>query len=160
MVELAGIPPFGGGGVNTRPVSDTAAAAVPAVEASVKGQGLSGHSSSNQSHSDQHGKNLDGQAASQPAPRVGAGAPDPDALTGPPPSFQVSVLEMDRNLAQTLARINAAHAIESDAKAIAGPSPDETAAPEQSAADMSGGTGPADHTELADAAVTGQPDAA
>jgi len=117
MVGLAGIPPFGGGGVNIRPnIEPAAAAAVPLVEASVAGQALSGRMSSGQSQTDSGAGHPSGQPVEQK--RV-----DLNEVPGPPPTFQISLLELDHNLAETLARINAAHAIARDAGAIASRSP-------------------------------------
>ncbi|MCP3968864.1 MAG: hypothetical protein GY717_00805 [Rhodobacteraceae bacterium] len=140
MVDLAGIPPFGGGGVNVRPVNDAPASAVPAVEAAGAGQGLAGRMDSERS---QTGSGQGWQQAPQPGI---VQETDPHALPGPPPTFQISLLEMDRDLSQMLARINATHAIASDAAAIAGPAegPDR--------ADTAG-PGP-DHNDATDARDT------
>ena len=117
MVDLAGIPPFGGGGVNIRQTPDSPAPQVPVVEATLKGQSLSSRGSSNASqhesgHQGGHNPKPDSPQIHEPI--------DPNVLPGPPPAFQISLLELDRDLAQTLARLNATQAIQSDANAIAG----------------------------------------
>ena len=111
MVELAGIPPFGGGGVNIRQTNTPPAPAVPAVEAAATGQGLSGRMSSNQSQSESGSDRHNAPSLALPGPD----RPDPHALPGPPPAFQISLLELDRDLAQTLARLNAEHIHSSEA---------------------------------------------
>lgn len=116
MVELAGIPPFGGGGVNIRQTSTAPAPAVPAVEASSAGQGLSGRMSSSQSHN--NGFTLGYRASDTRSDRARREIVDPNALPGPPPTFQISLLELDRDLAQTLARLNAKRAIAGNVQAI------------------------------------------
>jgi len=129
MIELAAISSFGGGGVNIRQsVETTPQAAVLAVENSLAGQGLSSQMSSGYSQSDQSHTNTGSRQQSTPQKAV-----DPNPLTGPPPTFLMNVLEMDRDLAQSLARMNAEHTfpkepapVSSDASAEP-----EVAAPEQ-----------------------------
>ncbi|KMW58380.1 hypothetical protein AIOL_003353 [Candidatus Rhodobacter oscarellae] len=97
----------------------------------------------------------------QPAPDAPAEPkPDEHTIPGPPPAFQISVLELDAQLQESLARMNASHSFgrEEDANARfveAPPSPGaDTAlaldAPEDAAADQ-----PAENAETR--ARTGAP---
>lgn len=143
MVDLAGIPPFGGGGFSIRQPVEPPAPMVPPVEPSANSAGLSGNISSGQPQTES------GRQASVPAPlqRDPKEPVDRHAVPGPPPTFQISLLEMDRDLSATLARMNAAYAIERDAEAIAGRS-DET-----------GQARPADAREVAQDTGAARPDA-
>ncbi|SMR83275.1 hypothetical protein SAMN04488030_3190 [Aliiroseovarius halocynthiae] len=50
--------------------------------------------------------------------------PDPDQPVGPPPTFQLNVLEMERQLQQRLAQIEFSRALESDRASL--PAPDNS----------------------------------
>ncbi len=100
MGDFAGILPFGGGGVPIRSANDTPKPAIQPVAGGSKGQGAS-------ARMDQ------GRAELPFIPRSrerGAGRDEygPHVLTGPTPAFQASVLEMERDLKQTIARLEAA----------------------------------------------------
>ena len=100
MGEFAGIPPFGGGGVSVRPLNDTAKPAIQPVAGGSAGQGTSARM--DQGRADlpfmPKSKERDGEQAEY----------GPHVLTGPSPAFQASVLEMERDLKQTIARLEAA----------------------------------------------------
>ena len=128
---------------------------VPVVEPGASSQATSGRMSSG--HPQTEGGQSDGSefAYATAKKRV-----DPNATPGPPPTFQISLLEMDRDLAETLARINASYAMERDAAAIASPSaetgqgaPDARNAPEPppETSDISAATEPADDIQQREA---------
>ena len=116
MVDFAGMPPIGSGGINIRHTADPATQPLPAVESGSAGQGLSGRMTSGQSHTNTGSGD---QGAAQTASAEPLAKPDPDAPTGPPPSFQITVLEADRDLDRVLARLNTEHALQEDASLIA-----------------------------------------
>jgi len=124
MGDFAGILPFGGGGVPIRSQNDTPKPAIQPVAGGSAGQGAS-------ARMDQ------GRAELPLMPRSrerGAGRDDygPHVLTGPTPAFQASVLEMERDLQQTIARLEAARGKqESD---VAMGMLDQTEAPENAEA--------------------------
>ncbi len=134
MGDLAGIPPFGGGGVNLRPFIDTTPAAVPAVEPSVGGQALTGRMSSGSQNAG--GRSSDRQTAAHPVLQEPF---DEHALPGPPPTFQVTLLEVDQHLMRTLARINAANGFRNSA--IAAELPDQSGSAPTGRQDIGGDGG-------------------
>ncbi len=100
MGDFAGILPFGGGGVPIRSQNDTPKPAIQPVAGGSSGQGAS-------ARMDQ------GRAELPFMPRSKERDPGreeygPHVLTGPSPAFQASVLEMERDLKQTIARLEAA----------------------------------------------------
>ena len=117
MVDLAGLPSFGGGGVNIRQNVEPPVPVVPVVEPGASSQASSGRMSSGHPQTDSGQRDGSEFAYANAKKRI-----DPNATPGPPPTFQISLLEMDRDLAETLARINATYAMERDAAAIASPS--------------------------------------
>ena len=115
MGDLAGILPIGGGGSTVRPHVESTTQAVPAVQSSVAGQSLAGQNGSGGSQ----GKGQKSYGADS-APAFKRKSPvDPNAHAGPTPAFQVSVLEMDKDLQQALARLEAEHAKPENDAAIA-----------------------------------------
>ncbi len=113
MGDFAGLPPLIGNGIPQRPFSDTPAPSVPPVEAPLAGQALGGRSAAQNSG----GQSRDKQ--DRDAQRLHSADFDDTTLPGPPPAFQVSLLELDQDLMLTLARINANHAMINAADAVA-----------------------------------------
>ena len=108
MGDFAGILPFGGGGVPIRSPNDTPKPAIQPVAGGSAGQGAS-------ARMDQGRAELPFMPKSK---ERGADHEEygPHVLTGPTPAFQASVLEMERDLQQTIARLEAARGMqESDA---------------------------------------------
>ena len=106
MGDLAGILPIGGGGTSVRPNVENSTQAVPAVQSSVAGQSLAGQNGAGTSQD--KGQQRSG---AETAPAFQRKSPvDPNAHAGPTPAFQVSVLEMDKDLQQALARLEAERA--------------------------------------------------
>ena len=115
MGDLAGILPIGGGGSTVRPHVETTTQAVPAVQSSVAGQSLAGQNGSGGSQ----GKGQKSNGADTAPAFLRKSPVDPNAHAGPTPAFQVSVLEMDKDLQQALARLEAKHAKPENDAAIA-----------------------------------------
>ncbi len=131
MGDLAGIPPFGGGGVAIRPHEHAAPPAVPAVEPSLDSQGLNGQTTKNDAHDVRFAKQDRTDVDAAPVPALQRDPIDRHALAGPTPAFQVSLLEMDRQLQDALARMEAAHSQpESEAAIAVSEAPSDTPAPE------------------------------
>ncbi len=100
MGDFAGILPFGGGGVPIRSTNDTPKPAIQPVAGGSKGQGASARMDQGRA-----------ELPFMPKSRERATGRDdfgPHVLTGPTPAFQASVLEMERDLKQTIARLEAA----------------------------------------------------
>ena len=114
MGEIAGIPPFGGGGANLRPPTETAPVALAPVAQGDSSANLSGRMDSDASG---HGsaRYQTPNALTDSLPRQPL---DGTELAGPPPSFQVSILELDRDLQAALAKITASHSLKQDVAAI------------------------------------------
>ena len=122
MGDLAGILPIGSGGSTVRPHVETTTQAVPAVQSTVAGQSLASQNGSGGSQ----GKGQKG-TESDTAPAFKRKSPvDPNAHAGPTPAFQVSVLEMDKDLQQALARLEAERSKPENDAAIAPVSQPET----------------------------------
>lgn len=102
MAEFSGIPPLGLNSI-VRPAPAAPPPAVPGVEAGLKGGGLSGQMSSDARQS----VPTRARAPEQAKAETGSGRPDPQQLAGPSPSFQASVLELELDLQNTIARVEA-----------------------------------------------------
>lgn len=97
MAEFSGIPPVGINSI-VRPAPEAPPPAVPVVEASLKGGGLSGRMSSDSRNAASSGEHR----------RAEPGRADQDQLAGPSPAFQASILELELDLQNTIARVEAA----------------------------------------------------
>ena len=104
MGDIAGSLPFGGGGVPIRSQNDTPKPAIQPVASGAAGQGVGARM--DQGRPDRpllpNGKDQD-----TPSQQRGGRDYGPHVLTGPTPAFQASVLEMERDLKQTIARLEA-----------------------------------------------------
>ncbi len=124
MGDFAGILPFGGGGVPIRSQNDTPKPAIQPVAGGSAGQGAS-------ARMDQGRADLPFMPKSRER-YPGREEYGPHVLTGPSPAFQASVLEMERDLKQTIARLEAARGKqESD---VAMGTPERSEAPEDAEA--------------------------
>lgn len=135
MSDLFGVPAFGGGGISHRPPPDHLGPKVPEVAAIAsdasatfnKGSNLPGQNGdsfdTSKSKRDDAGAYApsDPRSAATDKPRF-----DADTLTGPTPSFQASLLEVESDLRNVIAQVEAKRAQDSDASAIA-PAPRSTA---------------------------------
>lgn len=97
MAEFTGIPPVGLNSI-VRPAPEAPPPAVPKPEAGLKGGGLSGQMSSNPRN----------PFTSRFSERQGQAWIDPGQHAGPSPAFQASVLELELDLQNTIARVEAA----------------------------------------------------
>lgn len=136
MTDILGVPAFGGGGFSQRVPPDQPRPSIPHIaqpandgtSTSQKGRDLPGQ------NGDTHSKTRSTSDAAQDAPKArGDGKTTPDAwdepkrldpytLTGPTPAFQASVLEMESDLRNVIAQVEAKRALKTDESAIA-PSP-------------------------------------
>jgi hypothetical protein len=134
MSDLFGVPAFGGGGISHRPPPDHLGPKVPAVAAlandssatSKKGTDLPGQNGDSFDTSKSKRDDVGAYAPSDPRekssekPRF-----DADTLTGPTPSFQASLLEVESDLRNVIAQVEAKRAQKTDQAAIA-PAPSLT----------------------------------
>ncbi len=104
MAEFNGIPPVGNSSV-VRPAPMAPPPAVPGVEASLKGGGLSGRMDA---QGRAPGPGRTGLQSSGTADEDRPRQADRDQLAGPSPAFQASVLELELDLQNTIARVEAA----------------------------------------------------
>ena len=124
MGEIAGLPQLGGGGIPLRLNTDRNGQGVPPVEAALRGRGLDGRMPSGGGGARAEARRGDPKPDQETPPR----RLDVHTLTGPSPAFQATVLELERELRQSIARIEAAQGLPEAASAIAPPAPAETAA--------------------------------
>jgi hypothetical protein len=103
MAEFSGIPPVGINSI-VRPAPVSPPPAIPDVEPGLKGGGLSGQMMSNARQQVPGRARPHDQVTPDPR-RRGA---DPAQLAGPSPAFQASVLELELDLQNTIARVEAA----------------------------------------------------
>lgn len=137
MSDILGVPVFGGGGISHRPPPDHLGPQVPEVTAIAddasatfnKGSNLPGQNGdtfdTSKSKRDDAGAYAPTASRETPTekPRF-----DADTLTGPTPSFQASLLEVESDLRNVIAQVEAKRAQQSDAAAIA-PAPATNATP-------------------------------
>jgi hypothetical protein len=141
MSELLGVPAFGGGGFSNRPPPDQPGPTVPAVAALAsdssatfnKGANLPGQNGDTNTKTKQVHEESGAYAPRDPREVSEARAQfDPNMLTGPTPSFQTSILEMESDLRTVIARVEAKRAMHFDGNAIApAPQKDETTRPSE-----------------------------
>lgn len=124
MGEIAGLPQLGGGGIPLRLNTDRNGQGVPPVEATPKGRGLDGRMPSGGGGARAEARRGDPMPDQETPPR----RLDVHTLTGPSPAFQATVLELERELRQSMARIEAAQGLPEAASAIAPPARAESAA--------------------------------
>lgn len=121
--ELGALSSFGGGIAPARISPETAVPAVAPIE-----PGQHSHGASPQMDSGQRGADTgvrDRHRADNPAETGAQRAerPDPNVLTGPSPAFQASVLELEQDLQNVIARLEAARGKRESDTAM-GPVPD------------------------------------
>ena len=104
MSDLATFTPVGTGPV-ARPVMDVAGPKIAPVQKSDTDQNLAGRNGSQNPDSFVAQKDT----ARSPYTAVSENSMNKDTPAGPPPTFQISILELDAKLAMDLARINASH---------------------------------------------------
>lgn len=128
MSDMFGVPAFGGGGVSLRSPPQNLGQTVPEVAAIAddtsatfnKGSNLPGQNGDSFDTSELNRDTAGAYAPSDPRdtytqkPRF-----DVDTLTGPTPAFQASLLEVESDLRNVIARVEAERAQASDAAAIA-----------------------------------------
>ncbi|SEL22647.1 hypothetical protein [Pacificibacter marinus] len=141
MSDILGVPAFGGGGFSNRPPLDQPEPTVPAVAALAsdssatfnKGANLPGQNGDTNTKTKQVQEESGAYAPRDPREASKARAQfDPNMLTGPTPSFQTSVLEMESDLRTVIARVEAKRAMQFDGSAIAPvPQKDETTRPSE-----------------------------
>lgn len=130
MVDLRGIPPAYMGNMTFHGVTDPSATKSIAIEDSKAGSSLSGGSLSGQSRgyydrtgNDRTGNDRTGSANEAATPGGGRAdklseKTDEKTNAGPPPSFQISILELERDLSSQLARMNAEQSLSRDVQAV------------------------------------------
>jgi hypothetical protein len=128
MSDIFGVPAFGGGGVSLRPPPQNLGQTVPEVTAIAddtsatfnKGSNLPGQNGDSFDTSQSNRTDAGAYAPSDPRDAL-AQKPrfDVDTLTGPTPAFQASLLEVESDLRNVIARVEAKRAQISDAAAIA-----------------------------------------
>ena len=138
MVDLRGMPPAYMGNMTFHGVTDPSAKKSIAIEESKAGSSLSGGSLSGQlsgqpsgqsrnyydrTGSDQNGIDRNDSANANSAPEVSkadkqSDKRDENTNAGPPPSFQISILELERDLSSQLARMNAEQSMSRDVQAV------------------------------------------
>ncbi len=111
MSEIAGFPPVGGDALFHAAIESRKSLVAPAEKGSA-GTGANAQFGSGGGGSQMPQKTPDALFA--PMPKA-----DANAHPGPPPAFQVSLLDLDAQLQDTLARLNADRARERDADAVA-----------------------------------------
>jgi hypothetical protein len=125
MSDILGVPAFGGGGALYKPTPDQPEPTVPAVAALASDSSATFNKGANLPS--QNGETDTKKAQEQSGayapqdPRDAAEARaqfDPYILTGPTPSFQASVLEMESDLRNVIAQVEAKRALKSDEGAI------------------------------------------
>lgn len=134
MSDILGVPAFGGGGGSLRPPPVDLGQTVPEVTAIADDTSATFNNGSNLPS--QNGDSFDSSQVNHDT--AGAYAPsdprdtltekphfDTDTLTGPTPAFQASLLEVESDLRNVIARVEAKRAQVSDAAAIA-PAPQTT----------------------------------
>jgi len=124
MVDLRGMPPAYMGNMTFHRAPDPSANKTPAIEESKAASSLSGGSLSGQSRNffDRTGSANDNSAPDTAKADRPMEKRDENTNAGPPPSFQISILELERDLSQQLARVNAEQSLARDILAVA-PSP-------------------------------------
>ncbi|MDJ0627126.1 MAG: hypothetical protein QNJ44_02605 [Rhodobacter sp.] len=133
MGEFAGLHPLWGvGGLPLRQQTDMPHPAVPPVEASVRGQGLDPRPQTAAQPDTRFARHQKGDGSERaPADPAHKQPLDSNTLTGPPPAFQTTVLELEQDLRRAMALIEAARngpRTEAAIAAASQPSPDGTGA--------------------------------
>ncbi|MFT6526662.1 MAG: hypothetical protein ACJAYH_000345 [Celeribacter sp.] len=136
MSDILGVPAFGGGGISHRPPPDHLGPKVPEVTAIAndasatfnKGTDLPSQNGDSFDTSKSKRDDAGAYAPSDPHEKLFEKPHfDADTLTGPTPSFQASLLEVESDLRNVIAQVEAKRAQKSDAAAIApAPSLDAT----------------------------------
>lgn len=135
MSDIFGVPAFGGGGVSLRSPPQNLGQTVPSVAATAddssatfnKGSTLPGQNGDSFGTTQSVREDAGAYAPSDPRDALIQQQPlDADTLTGPTPAFQASLLEVESDLRNVIARVEAKRAQISDAAAIA-PAPQVSA---------------------------------
>ncbi|GAA3856290.1 hypothetical protein [Celeribacter arenosi] len=132
MSNVLGVPAFGGGGFVQRASVDTHQPAVPEVAPVSKGETTSNHqgtglpdyrshtNTDTQSSDTKDGETVARLRAEQDAQETARAArTDENVIAGPTPAFQASVLEVERDLKNVIARVEAKRTRDADSAAIA-----------------------------------------
>ncbi|MBU2867206.1 hypothetical protein [Pacificibacter marinus] len=128
MSDILGVSAFGGGGVSLRSPPQNLGQTVPKVAAIAddisatfnKGRNLPGQNGDSFETTQSAREDAGAYAPSDPRDALAPKQPlDVDTLTGPTPAFQASLLEVESDLRNVIARVEAKRAQISDAAAIA-----------------------------------------
>lgn len=167
MSDLLGVPAFGGGGVSLRSLPVNPGQTVPDVAAIAddtsatlnKGINVPGQNGDSFDISQSNRDNAGAYAPLDPRDALAQRQHlDVDTLTGPTPAFQASLLEVESDLRNVIARVEAKRAQISDATAIA-PAPQINASHNVSESQASAALSPSAQTASAPNVATQAPQA-